>query len=65
MTPKELLQKPYLKQCEVAKIVGASPQSVGRECKAKGVERTRFGYLTEDIIKTFRLEGFAGKGEKS
>lgn len=55
---KELLTRAYLKQKEIAELVGASPQSVGRELKQRNVERTRFGYLTADVIKALKLEGF-------
>lgn len=57
--------KPYMKQGEIALLVGASRQSVALELKKRGVERTRFGYLTTDVIKALRLEEyFREEGEK-
>ncbi len=58
-----LLDTTYLKQKEIAELLRCSPQSVGREMKKQGVERTRFGYLTADVVKALRLEAFM-KGEE-
>lgn len=48
----------YLKQKEVAAIVGASAQSVGRELKKHDIRRTCFGYLTTDVIKVLGLDDY-------
>lgn len=48
----------FIKQSELAALLGVSANSVGRELKEKGVDRTRFGYPTARVIDALDLRGY-------
>ncbi len=61
MTPEEkldLINQPYLRSSEVALLLGRARSTVSDALKRKSVQKyPPFGFLTDDIITTFNLEG--------
>lgn len=60
MTPKEkldLISLPYLRTCEICQLMERSRTTVCKMTKKTGLENTPFGFLTDDIIKAFKLQG--------
>lgn len=69
-TPKErleLLERPYLTGVEFAKVVERSPSVVCREIKKVNESIFKvdgWGYLTDDLIKVFKLKPFVARLKK-
>ena len=62
-----LLEQPYLTGAEFSKVLNRSPSVVNREIK--NVKDNLFyvdgwGYLTDDLIKVFRLKPFVARLKK-
>lgn len=63
----EMLERPYLTGAEFAKVLNRSPSVVNREIR-KSKDKIYFvdgwGYLTDDLIKVFRLKPFLTRLKK-
>lgn len=61
LTPAEklrLLERPYLRAFEIREILGATRYSTEKVIKESGIKQYRpLGYLTDDVIAVFDLEG--------
>lgn len=53
----QILYQPYLKPKEVCVLVDRSKPTVRKHLLAAGIEKTDLGYLTDDVIRVFKLQG--------
>lgn len=61
----ELLEKPYLRNCEIAKLLDVSAATVSRKAKEFNLEKYPWGYSTDEIIKKFKLQSYIARMKKS
>lgn len=60
----ELLERPYLKNKDIAKLLNASPSTISRMVKEKNIQRWPFGYSTDEIIQKFNLKAYVQRQNK-
>lgn len=63
----ELLNKPYLKSGEIARLLDRSPSTASEILKkneGKIFYMKGWGYLTDDIIKVFKLDRYVKRVKK-
>lgn len=60
----ELLKKPFLKNKEIAQLLGVSPSTVCKFTKDKGLVKYPWGYSTDEIIDKLNLKKFVKRQEK-
>ncbi len=54
----ELIERAYLKNVEIVKLLDSSRSAVTRAIKKAKIKRyPPFGYLTDDIVEAFNLDG--------
>lgn len=53
-----LINQPYLRNSEIAQLLDRSRSTISDALRRKAIQKyPPFGYLTDDIIKAFCLEG--------
>lgn len=53
-----LIEMPYLRHSEICRLLGKAPSTVTDQLRHRNIKKYGgFGYLTDDIIRNFRLEG--------
>lgn len=60
----ELLEKPYLRNNEIAKLLDASPSTVSKAIKEYGLKKWPWGYSTDEIIQKFHLKAYVQRQKK-
>lgn len=61
MTPRErltILEMPYLRPCDICRVIEKPRATVYKILKRSEIKKyPSLGYLTDDIIKAFQLQG--------
>ena len=60
----ELLDKPYLKSNEIAKLLDTSPATVTNMVKQQGLKKWPWGYSTDELIKKLGLQPYINRQKK-
>ena len=60
----ELLDKPYLRNSEIAKLLNASPSTVTNMIKKEGLKKWPWGYSTDELIKKLGLQSYINRQKK-
>lgn len=60
----ELLDKPYLKGTELARLLDTSSCTVSRLVKDLDIKRWPWGYSTDEIIKKINLQPYINRQKK-
>lgn len=60
----ELLDKPYLKNNEIAKLLNTSPSTVSNMIKEQGLKKWPWGYSTDELIKKLGLQPYINRQKK-
>lgn len=61
----ELLEKPYLRNCEISKLLDVSSSTVSVLIKKYNFEKYPMGYSTDEIIKKLKLQSFIQRMKKA
>lgn len=60
----ELLDRPYLKNKDIAKLLGTSRSTVSKMVKEYGLQKWPWGYSTDEIIRKFNLKAYVNRQKK-
>lgn len=60
----ELLERPYLKNKDIAKVLGVCPSTVSTNIKKMGLVKYPWGYNTDEIIQKFNLKAYIQRQKK-
>lgn len=60
----ELLERPYLKNKDIAKVLGVCPSTVSTNIKKMGLVKYPWGYNTDEIIQKFNLKAYIQRQNK-
>lgn len=60
----ELLDRPYLKNKDIAKLLGVSASTVSKNIKEYGLMKYPWGYSTDEIIQKFNLKAYVSRQKK-
>ena len=60
----ELLDRPYLKNKDIAKLLGVSTSTVSKNIKEHGLIKYPWGYSTDEIIQKFNLKAYIQRQNK-
>ena len=60
----ELLDKPYLRNSEIAELLNASPSTVTNMIKKEVLKKWPWGYSTDELIKKLGLQSYINRQKK-
>lgn len=60
----ELLERPYLKNKDIAKVLGVSASTVSSNIKKMGLIKYPWGYNTDEVIQKFNLKAYIQRQNK-
>lgn len=60
----ELLERPYLKNKDIAKVLGVSASTVSSNIKKMGLIKYPWGYNTDEVIQKFNLKVYIQRQNK-
>ena len=60
----EFIDRPYLKNKDIAKLLGTSRSTVSKMVKEYGLQKWPWGYSTDEIIQKFNLKAYVNRQKK-
>lgn len=60
----DLLNKPYLRNKDIAKLLNVSKSTVSKCVKEYGLKKYPYGYSTDEIIQKFNLKAYIQRQNK-